>query len=103
MPIETTDAGEPHAGVAIAAASFWLTAFCGCAYTYITPYVQEVTGIPESWISSLLLLYGFAGVLGNFSIGSIMARSLRVALVATLSVLTASSGNSSPSMPSCCC
>ncbi|WP_413737156.1 MFS transporter [Sodalis sp. RH21] len=60
------------------------------AYTYITPYLQDVSGIPASWISSLLLLYGAAGVLGNFSIGSAMARSLRGALILTLTVLALS-------------
>jgi predicted MFS family arabinose efflux permease len=60
------------------------------AYTYITPYLQNVTGIAPYWISSLLLVYGLAGVLGNFSIGRFMARSLRAALIGTLVVLIAS-------------
>lgn len=57
------------------------------AYTYITVYLQEVAGIQESWISWLLLVYGVAGVLGNFTIGAVMAKSLRGALLGTLVIL----------------
>jgi len=60
------------------------------AYTYITAYLQDVVALPESWMSSLLLVYGVAGVLGNFAIGSAMSRSLRKALLGTLALLTAS-------------
>ncbi len=60
------------------------------AYTYITLYLQQVTGIPASWMSSLLLVYGAAGVVGNFTIGSAMATSLRSALLGMLLLMTLS-------------
>lgn len=60
------------------------------AYTYITLYLQQVAGIPASWISSLLLLYGVAGVLGNFTIGRAMAKSLRGALLKMLVLMALS-------------
>lgn len=60
------------------------------AYTYITLYLQTVAGIPASWISYLLLVYGVAGVIGNFAIGSAMAKSLRATLLSILVILTLS-------------
>jgi len=60
------------------------------AYTYITLYLQQVAGIPASWISYLLLLYGVAGVVGNFTIGSAMAKSLRGALLNMLVLMAVS-------------
>lgn len=46
------------------------------AYTYVTPFLEQVTGIKPAWISGLLLLYGAAGVLGNFLSGFATARAL---------------------------
>ncbi|HEY0295725.1 MAG TPA: MFS transporter [Bordetella sp.] len=60
------------------------------AYTYVTAYLQDVAGIPSHWMSALLLVYGVAGVAGNFSVGAAMQHSLRGALLGVLALLAAS-------------
>lgn len=37
------------------------------AYTYVAPFLEQDAGIPSDWVSALLLLYGVAGVAGNFA------------------------------------
>ncbi|MEU6996882.1 MFS transporter [Nonomuraea sp. NPDC046570] len=44
------------------------------AYTYVTPVLYEVTGVGPSLMSVLLLVYGVAGVVGNFVGGSMAGR-----------------------------
>lgn len=44
------------------------------AYTFISPVLQEISGIPLSRIGSLLLLYGAAGMVGNLVAGRIAGR-----------------------------
>lgn len=36
------------------------------AYTYVRPVLEEVSGVGPGVISTLLLVYGAAGVAGNF-------------------------------------
>ncbi len=73
---------------------FWVTALVMTgnflAYTYVTPYLQRVVSLPESWMSPLLFVYGIAGVIGNFAVGGAIARSLRAALIGSLALLTLS-------------
>ncbi|MCZ9340965.1 MFS transporter, partial [Streptomyces sp. TRM76130] len=47
------------------------------AYTYVAPFLEQDAGIPSHWVSGLLLLYGVAGVVGNFAGGAAAARALR--------------------------
>ncbi|GED23101.1 MFS transporter [Halomonas halmophila] len=44
------------------------------AYTFISPILQDIAGIPLASISALLLCYGAAGLLGNFFAGSAAGR-----------------------------
>jgi len=60
------------------------------AFTYIAPFLEDVTGFETSWIGGLLLAYGAAGLVGNFGIAPVMARGYRPALFATMIVLLAS-------------
>lgn len=60
------------------------------AFTYITPFLEQITGFQTSWIGGLLLAYGAAGLVGNFSVAPIMARGYRPTLFATIIVLIAS-------------
>jgi predicted MFS family arabinose efflux permease len=46
-------------------------------YTYVTPLLEQVTHIGLGLISSLLLMYGAAGIIGNFAVGFTMGRWLR--------------------------
>jgi predicted MFS family arabinose efflux permease len=57
------------------------------AYTYITPFLAQVTQLNATTISTLLLVYGAAGLAGNVIGGKILARSVRAGLVTTGLVL----------------
>ncbi len=46
------------------------------AYTYVTPFLKE-NGIGAAFLSTLLLAYGVAGIVGNFAGGAGAARHLR--------------------------
>ncbi|MFF4185712.1 MFS transporter [Streptomyces sp. NPDC001691] len=66
------------------------------AYTYVRPVLERAHGIGDGAISALLLLYGLAGVAGNFLGGTVSARSpgralrtMAAALAATLFLLAA--------------
>jgi len=39
------------------------------AYTFISPVLQDISGIAQRHVGSLLLLYGAAGILGNIAAG----------------------------------
>ncbi|MER7461901.1 MFS transporter [Streptomyces sp. NPDC097981] len=46
------------------------------AYTYVSPMLQQVSGIDEDLISILLLGFGVAGIIGNFVAGAAVAKNL---------------------------
>ncbi len=50
-------------------------------YTYVTPFLQEVTHVSAALISMLLLVYGAAGIVGNFVAGSTILRSVRATFI----------------------
>ncbi|RKT55513.1 MFS transporter [Saccharothrix australiensis] len=60
------------------------------AYTYVTPYLEAVVGIPPGLVSVLLLVFGAAGVAGNFLAGGAIARGLRRALLGGVGLLAGS-------------
>ncbi|WP_078951921.1 MFS transporter [Streptomyces sp. NRRL F-5755] len=43
-------------------------------YTYVTPFLEQVTHVSDGLITTFLLLYGAAGILGNFLGGAWVAR-----------------------------
>lgn len=51
-------------------------------FTYIRPLMEQVTQLPVSTISVILLGYGIGGFFGNFAGGAIAGRSERHAIVA---------------------
>ncbi|MGV9316038.1 MFS transporter [Streptomyces sp. NPDC003691] len=57
------------------------------AYTYVRPVLEDVEGVPAGAIGGLLLLYGVAGVAGNFLGGAVSARSPRRALLTVATAL----------------
>lgn len=59
------------------------------AYTYIRPVLEDRASADAGQISTLLLVYGIAGVAGTFAAGSLAARFPRRALVAIAAVLAA--------------
>lgn len=46
-------------------------------YTYVTPFLEQVTGVSSGLITVFLLIYGAAGILGNFLGGSLVTRHPR--------------------------
>ncbi len=59
------------------------------AYTYVRPVLEEVTGVAAAAVGTLLLVYGIAGVAGNFAAGAAAARTPRKTLVVIGSILAA--------------
>lgn len=57
------------------------------SYTYISPFLLQVTGVAPVALGAVLLGYGVAGFLGNIVGGWAASRDLRGALVATGLVL----------------
>ncbi|WP_350647980.1 MFS transporter [Pseudomonas sp. HY13-MNA-CIBAN-0226] len=53
------------------------------AYTYITPYLNQISGIESSELSLLLLGYGVAGIFGNLFCGWCVERDVRLAVLGT--------------------
>lgn len=57
------------------------------AYTFISPILQDISGIAQRHVGSLLLLYGAAGILGNIAAGMFAARHPYRAVLAIPSLL----------------
>ncbi len=57
------------------------------AYTYVTPFLEEVTHASAGLITVLLLVYGAAGILGNFLGSSLVARRPRAGFGAAAALL----------------
>lgn len=53
------------------------------AYTYIAPFLIQVSGIGTAVLSGCLLAYGIAGVGGNLVCGWLAERSVQVAILGT--------------------
>ncbi|GAA3646139.1 hypothetical protein GCM10022420_020970 [Streptomyces iranensis] len=49
-------------------------------YTYVTPFLEQATHVGDALITTFLLLYGAAGILGNFLGGAWVARYPRTVL-----------------------
>ncbi|WP_280681890.1 MFS transporter [Kitasatospora sp. MAA19] len=59
-------------------------------YTYVTPFLQDVTHAGPNLVTVLLLAYGVSGIAGNFLVGTWAARALRPAFVTASCLLAAS-------------
>ncbi|HEU5027448.1 MAG TPA: MFS transporter [Spirillospora sp.] len=57
------------------------------AYTYVRPVLERVSGVDPDLISTLLLVYGVAGIAGNFAAGTAAARGPRRTLLAITALL----------------
>ncbi|MFD9820187.1 MFS transporter [Streptomyces violascens] len=66
-------------------ATFLLVSGHYAAFTYVSPILQDVSGLGEGTVSPLLLGFGVAGILGNFLAGAAGERRIR-ATVITISV-----------------
>ncbi|WP_188191661.1 MFS transporter [Nonomuraea sp. SYSU D8015] len=57
------------------------------AYTYVRPFLEQVSHAGPGLVSAALLLYGAAGVLGNFAAGARAARDPRPVLIALAALM----------------
>lgn len=46
------------------------------AYTYIAPFLTDRLGVTEPSVGTYLLVYGVAGVIGNFTAGALLNRTM---------------------------
>ncbi|MFQ6395791.1 MFS transporter [Nocardia sp. KC 131] len=56
-------------------------------YTYVTPFLEQVTGVNAATITVLLLIYGIAGIVGNFLGGALVGRRPRVTLACAAALM----------------
>nr|WP_326612240.1 MFS transporter [Streptomyces scopuliridis] len=59
------------------------------AYTYVRPALERVPGLGSGPVGGVLLVYGVAGIAGNFLGGAAAARDPRRSLLALSAVLSA--------------
>ncbi|TLF52220.1 MFS transporter, partial [Nonomuraea sp. KC401] len=57
------------------------------AYTYLRPFLEQVAHAGPALISTALLVYGAAGVAGNFVSGALAARNPRAVLMALAALM----------------
>ncbi|HEX6445132.1 MAG TPA: MFS transporter, partial [Streptosporangiales bacterium] len=62
------------------------------AFTYVTPYLRQVTGISTSAVSAFLLVYGVASAAGTFAGGRLADRSATATLVTANALLVLALG-----------
>ncbi|QXG77667.1 MFS transporter [Modestobacter sp. L9-4] len=58
----------------LAAAVLFFSQFA--AYTFVSPYLEDVVAVGPGTVTLALLLFGIAGIVGNFVIGALLGRSL---------------------------
>lgn len=51
------------------------------AYTYASPILQDLAGISAAAVGTMLLIYGLAGLIGNFLAAPLLNRSIRFAVI----------------------
>ncbi len=59
------------------------------AYTYISPFLTQVSGFRSIAVSPILMASGIAGAVGNVAVGIVFDRSPRIGLIAPVVLLTA--------------
>ncbi|MGW6911966.1 MFS transporter [Streptomyces sp. NPDC054940] len=57
------------------------------AFTYVAPYLEDVTGVRPSLVGVLLLVFGVAGLVGNFAAGAVVGRALRTSVIGCTGLL----------------
>ncbi|MEU9826312.1 MFS transporter [Micromonospora chersina] len=82
-----TELARSHTGrTALVLTVLVVTAHFG-TYTYVTPFLQQTTGVGS--VTPFLLVYGIAGVAGNFVAGATVRHRLRTTLVVSAVALAA--------------
>ncbi|MEU5953071.1 MFS transporter [Streptomyces sp. NPDC047525] len=80
--------GLPRVRVGLAATFLIVTAHFG-TYTYVTPFLADVTHAGPQLITAFLLAYGAAGIVGNFVAGAWVRREPRVTFMVAACLLAA--------------
>ncbi|WP_062985052.1 MFS transporter [Nocardia anaemiae] len=76
--LTTLRIGLRGAGIRIALlATFFVVIAQFGSYTYVTPFLEQVTEVSGDTITVLLLIYGVAGIAGNFLGGTLLGRPRR--------------------------
>ncbi|NQE86375.1 MFS transporter [Nocardia terpenica] len=57
------------------------------AYTYVTPFLRDTTGVGKATVGGYLLIYGLAGIAGTMSTSRTLARSLRGTLAVSAGLI----------------
>ena len=60
------------------------------SYSYVSPILQTVAGVPVGQVSVMLLVYGIAGLIGNFAVGPLLRRSPGAAVLLIAAGVTVS-------------
>lgn len=60
------------------------------AFTYVTPFLTAVAGVPGGSVGAVLVIWGAAGLVGNFAVAPLLGHSLRVTLLVTVTLLAIS-------------
>ncbi len=76
----------PRARVGLIATAFIFVAQFA-AYTYLTPYLQQLAHVTPDTITLALLIFGIAGIFGNFAAGYTLSRSVIATLGASKFIL----------------
>ncbi|MEU6237933.1 MFS transporter [Kitasatospora sp. NPDC047058] len=63
-------------------ATFLLVGGHFVAFTFVSPVLQDVSGIGQGMVGPLLLVFGAAGILGNFLAGGLVGRDVRTVITA---------------------
>jgi predicted MFS family arabinose efflux permease len=79
----------PRARVGLIAAAFLFTAQFA-AYTYVAPYLQDLVGVGPDTVTLALLVFGIAGIVGNFTAGFTLGRTVLGTIGVAKVVLAAS-------------
>ncbi|MEV2223697.1 MFS transporter [Nocardia vinacea] len=89
LRLTTLRIGLRGAGIRIALlATFFVVIAQFGTYTYVTPFLEQVTEVSAGTITVLLLIYGVAGIAGNFLGGTLLGRP-RLALGFAASAMAA--------------
>jgi len=58
-------------------------------YTYVTPFFKEAGGFDGNLVSTLLLVYGVAGIVGNVVAGWATSRNIRLSFMVVVGLIAA--------------
>ncbi|MFC9440250.1 MFS transporter [Nocardia sp. NPDC057030] len=75
-----------RAGVLV---TFLLVSGHFAAFTFVSPILQDFSGLDKAMVGPALLAFGVAGIIGNFLTGAAAGRNIRVTLIVISTLLAA--------------